>query len=91
MGARPNLATAKKPVRLEVNNRGAWKLVCLFDAACEHQADAAMAGAEQLLRAAGGMAAWRISSDDPLPVVLMRLESVQQGWRAATHPDEKES
>lgn len=86
MGARPNLTMAK-PVRLEVNNSGAWKLVLRFDAACEHQADAAMGGAEQLLRAAGGRGAWRISSDESLPLVLMRLESVEQGWRAVSHDD----
>lgn len=87
MGARPTLQAsepAKKPVRLELNNSGAWKLVCRFDAAREDQADAAMEGAEQLLRAAGGRGAWRISSDEPLPAVLMRLDDVGQGWRAAS-------
>ena len=90
MGARPNLqpALAKKPVRLEVNNSGSWKLVCRFDAADADQADAAMEGAECLMRAAGGRSPWRISSDESLLQVLMRLEDLAKGWRAVSHAED---
>jgi len=78
-----------KPVRLELNNSGAWKLLARFDAAAGGPADAIMEAADVLARAINdrasgrpGLVSLRISTDDVLPAVLMRWSS-EKGWAAA--------
>lgn len=79
----------KKPCRLELNNSGAWKLLGRFDAGQDAAASAIMDAAEQLARALNDPACGRpstvtlrISTDEPLPGVLIRW-SDEDGWRDA--------
>lgn len=76
-----NLATvpAARPVRLEINNSGAWKLIARFDAGDEALGDKACA-AGQLLGEINPEATFRISTDEALPCVLMRWDAAQ-GWK----------
>jgi hypothetical protein len=83
-----------KPVRLELNNSGAWKLLARFDAGKEEAADAIMDAAEQLAKAINdpacgrpGLVALRISTDEALPYVLMRWQNAELGWRDARTGD----
>lgn len=77
-----------KPVRLELNNSGAWKVLGRFDAANEKASDAILAAAHQLAAALNdpesgrpGVCTLRISTDDGLQLVLMRWSRVV-GWVA---------
>lgn len=75
----------KKPVRLELNNAGSWKLLGKFDAADEGQAALVMDAAEELVKTLnnGGPAkqcpTLRVSFDDALQESLMRW-SIERGW-----------
>jgi hypothetical protein len=73
-----------KPVRLELNNTGAWKLIGRFDAANDDQADRIMAAADKLAFAlnAPGLARTdlRVSTDESLPAVLMRWSPKRCIW-----------
>jgi len=81
-GAKVDSPAVSKPVKLELNNSGAWKTVARFDAADEQQADPAMQAAE-LLQRVNPRQAWRIATDEPLPLVLMRLCDAATGWEPA--------
>ena len=78
--------THAKPVRLEINNFGAWKLLGYLDAADEEQASLVMDAAEKLVvtlhnsETPKGCPTLRISTDEALPVVLMRWAH-GSGWR----------
>lgn len=85
---------SSKPVRLELNNSGAWKLLARFDATCEEQADAIMNAAGELARAINAgesgrpsLVTLRISTDDPLPSVLMRWSDAK-GWLGSLPTEE---
>lgn len=76
----------KKPVRLELNNSGSWKVLGRFDAADDDQCALVLDAAEQLVQTLhnGGPArkcpTLRVSVDDSLQEVLMRW-SIELGWR----------
>lgn len=80
-----NLATAPapKPVRLEINNAGSWKLIGRFDAGNEELADKACA-AGQLLGEINPTSTFRIATDEALPHVLMRWDAARGWWIVAT-------
>jgi len=77
-----------KPVRLELNNTGAWKLLALFDAGDTEQTDRIMAAADRLafVLNSPGMAhtSLRISTDESLPEVLMRWTPERCVWHGPT-------
>lgn len=75
-----HLATvpAARPVRLEINNSGAWKIIARFDAGNEDMGDKASA-AGQLLGEINPNATFRISTDEAMPHVLMRWDA-ERGW-----------
>lgn len=77
-----------KPCRLELNNSGAWKLLGLFDAADDNVSDnvlTASASLAEALNAASGSdraaVTLRVSTNETQPVVLMRWQSADLGWR----------
>lgn len=79
-----------KPARLELNNSGAWKLIARFDAANQDATDAIMETAEALVRAINDPAcgrtahtSLRISTDDALPITLMRWTPERGMWTEA--------
>lgn len=74
-----------KPVRLEINDSGSWRVIARFDAADEERANAILDAAERLAQAL----VWtdlrpkltlRVSID--ATNVLMRW-SAREGWRDA--------
>ena len=75
----------EKPVKLELNNGGAWKRLGGFDAADEEQASLVMDAAEDLIRTLHnsedpkGCPTMRICIDDSLNIVLTRW-SIDRGW-----------
>lgn len=82
-----------KPVRLELNNSGAWKLLARFDADQLDSTDEIMNTAEALAKAINDPACGRpstvtlrISTDEAPPCVLMRW-SDECGWRDACTGD----
>jgi hypothetical protein len=76
--------TMQKPVRLEINNSGAWKVIGRFDAADDVRADDILNCAHELAAAlcdAGSRLTLRVSMADLPNDVLMRWESIESGWR----------
>lgn len=71
--------TAKKPVKLQLNNSGAWKDVIRFDAADDAVCAQVMEAAEALGQV--GKVTWRVCVDDGSQDVLMHW-SAAEGWRA---------
>jgi hypothetical protein len=86
-----NTKTMIKPVRLELNNSGAWKLLGHFDAADDMQTDEVMNAAEALVKALH----WTLpetqscrttlrvnmgTAGDTTSDVLMRW-TMEDGWR----------
>ena len=78
-----------KPVRLELNNSGAWKVLGTFDAADETTCGLVLDSAETLLKALHGnkpakrCPTLRVSMDtsgDTTDTVLMRWD-IERGWR----------
>lgn len=81
----------KKPVRLEINNSGAWKVIGRFDAANEDAADAVLNAAGDLAAALNdpasgrtGLVTLRVSMAEAPHDVLMYWESMETGWRDRT-------
>lgn len=77
-----------RPCRLELNNTGAWKLLGRFDGTPSAAADRVLNAAAELAdalndRATGrwSMCALRVSTDETVPVVLMRHRGDGEGWR----------
>jgi len=74
----------KKPVKLQINNSGAWKNFISFDAdddlAYSHIADAA----NTLGNLHHGHIAFRVIIDGPGDVVLTRWTR-EEGWKKAGH------
>ncbi len=80
-----------KPVRLEFNNSGAWKVLGRFDAADEVTADHVLDAADTLFwglhQGMGRRASTlRVSTDDGLGIVLMRWD-IENRWRDARTGD----
>lgn len=78
------MATMQKPCRLEWSNASPWELLGTFDAACEDDADDILTCAGRLADALNAAnrrksARLRVSTDEPLPVVLMFFET-DKGW-----------
>jgi hypothetical protein len=85
------MATSAKPVRLELNNSGAWKVLGRFDAADDDQTDLVLHHAEELVKTlhnsedAKRCPTLRVSMDHPadsVDVVLLRWD-LARGWRDA--------
>lgn len=78
----------KKPVRLELNNSGSWKVLGRFDAADEDQSALVLDAAEELIKTLHNSddpkrcPTLRVSMDDRLQQVLMRWDLLG-GWRDA--------
>lgn len=74
-----------KPVRLELNNSGAWKVIGRFDAADDEHASLVLDAAEDLLKTLHNSEdpkrcpTLRVSIDDALGSVLLRW-SIERGW-----------
>lgn len=78
--------TMKKPVRLEINNSGAWKMLGRFDAADDFGADIVLNAAEQLAQAlveSGNRLTLRVSMAEPPHSELMHWNDPETGWRDA--------
>lgn len=80
---------ARKPVRLELNNSGAWKVLGRFDAADDEQTALVLDAAEDLVLTLHnsedpkGCPTMRVSMNHPtdsIDVVLMRWKH-GAGWR----------
>lgn len=84
------MKTKKKPVRLELNNSGSWKVLGRFDADDDEQSSLVLDAAEDLIRTLHnsedpkGCPTLRVSMDDGLGSVLMRW-SLVDGWRDAVN------
>lgn len=82
------MGTHIKPVKLELNNSGSWKVLGRFDAADEDQAALVMDSAENLVKTLHNSEdprrcpTMRICINDSLSTVLMRW-SIDGGWRDA--------
>jgi len=78
----------KKPVRLELNNSGAWKVLGRFDAADDEQSALVLDAAETLVQTLHNnedpkrCPTLRVSIDDNLQEVLLRWD-LTRGWRDA--------
>lgn len=78
---------ARKPVRLELNNSGAWKVLGRFDAGDDEQTDQVLDAAEDLMKALHNSEdprhcpTLRVSVDHPVSqdLVLMRW-TLERGW-----------
>lgn len=81
-------APFKKPVRLEFNNSGSWKVLGRFDAADDEQTSLVLDAAEDLVKTLHNSEdpkrcpTLRVSIDDGLQQVLLRWDLVN-GWRDA--------
>jgi hypothetical protein len=81
-----------KPVRIELNNSGAWKVLGRFDAADEEHCSLVLDAAEDLVKTlhnseeARRCPTLRVSMDDGLGAVLLRWDLVG-GWRDAVTGD----
>jgi hypothetical protein len=77
-----------KPVRLEFNNSGAWKVLGRFDEADDEHASLVLDAAEELVKTLHNCEdskrcpTLRVSMDDGLGAVLMRWD-LENGWRDA--------
>jgi hypothetical protein len=80
--------TLKKPVRLELNNSGSWKVLGRFDAADDEQCALVLDAAEDLVKTLHNSEdtkrcpTLRVSIDDNLQQVLLRWD-IENGWRDA--------
>lgn len=74
-----------RPVKLEINNSGAWKTIGRFDACNDESADKARAIGQLL----GELSpcTLRIATDEPLPCVLVRWDADRGWW--AVDPDKQ--
>lgn len=77
-----------KPVRLEFNNSGAWKVLGRFDAADDEQTSLVLDAAEDLIKTLHNSEdpkrcpTLRVSIDDWLGSVLLRW-CIERGWTDA--------
>lgn len=81
-------APFKKPVRLEFNNSGSWKVLGRFDADDDEQTSLVLDAAEDLVKTLHNSEepkhcpTLRVSMDDSLQQVLLRWD-LAHGWRDA--------
>jgi hypothetical protein len=68
-----------RPVRLELNNSGAWKQLASFDAGDDDASDKARAAGQLLGELGGERVALRICTAEALPIVLVRWTPAK-GW-----------
>lgn len=74
-----------KPVRLELNNSGAWKVLGRFDADDDEQTSLVLDAAEDLIKTLHNSEdpkhcpTLRVSIDDRLGAVLVRW-NIERGW-----------
>ncbi len=73
------MSAQAKPVKLQVNNSGAWKDVVRFDADDAIAQDKVMAAVESLGTVNPDIK-WRICTADSLQAVLM-IWSAAKGWK----------
>lgn len=80
----------QKPVRLEINNSGAWKVIGRFDAAVDDATDDILTAAGHLADALNApysgrpsLVTMRVSMAEPPHDVLMRWTDAETGWRDA--------
>lgn len=72
----------KQPVQLQVNNSGAWKTVCHFDA-CQHKSGVMVMDASRKLQKVDASLRFRISKAvDGQTVVLFHLDAGE--WKSCT-------
>lgn len=77
-----------KPVKLELNNTGAWKTLGRFDADDDAQSSLVMDAAEDLVKTLHnsedprGCPKLRVAIDDGLSTVLYQW-TIEHGWREA--------
>lgn len=82
------MSAATKPVRLELNNSGSWKVLGRFDAADDEQSSLVLDAAEDLVKTLHNSEdpkhcpTLRVSIDDALQTVLLRWD-ITRGWRDA--------
>lgn len=71
-----------RPVKLQINQRGAWRDIMRVD--IDQLADEAgfLAGAAQMVGSSGQKAALRIVTDESLPERL-KVWSAESGWKDA--------
>lgn len=74
-------ASKQRPVRLELNNSGAWKVITRFDADDDHATNVIQESTYALAKI-DTKARWRVCTDAPHPVVLMYC-SHDKGWAPA--------
>lgn len=78
-------AELRKPVRLELNNSGSWKVLGRFDAADDEQTSLVLDAAEDLIKTLHNSEdpkrcpTLRVSIDDALGAVLLRWQ-LERGW-----------
>ena len=70
---------AARPVRLELNNSGAWKILATFDATDDDMADKAGAAGQLLGELGAPRTSLRICTAEALPMVLRRWTAAR-GW-----------
>ena len=79
------MSIISKPVRLELNNSGSWKVLGRFDAADDEQTSLVLDAAADLIATLHnsedpkGCPTLRVSMDDGLGQVLLRWE-ISRGW-----------
>lgn len=77
-----------KPVRLELNNSGAWKVLGRFDAADDEQTALVLDASEEMVKTLHNSEeenrcpTMRVSMADGLQAVLLRWD-LARGWRDA--------
>jgi small nuclear ribonucleoprotein (snRNP)-like protein len=82
------MSSVKKPVRLELNNSGSWKVIGRFEAADDEQSSLVLDAAEELIKTLHNSEdpkrcpTMRVSMDGGLGSVLLRW-SLVDGWRDA--------
>jgi len=75
----------QKPVKLQINNTGAWKDVTHFDAQHDHVGDQVLEAANTLGQIDAHRVSYRLVTEGALPEVLMSW-SKDGGWKeAAAH------
>lgn len=82
--------TMQKPVRLEINNSGSWKVIGRFDAGKDYATDSILNAADELAAALNdpdsgrpSLVTLRVSMAEPPHTALMHWTDAETGWRDA--------
>lgn len=78
--------TMIKPVRLEMNNSGAWKILKYFDAADTERTDVLMNSAAKFANVLNEGSSkpeikLRVVTDESIPELLMRYDAASKAWQ----------